>query len=122
MPVAVIVLDLNAFKELNDEQGHHIGDQVLKSCAAAWRPELRAADLLARLGGDEFAAMLPGCDDVNAQRLAERLREATPHEPGVSVGYAVSDGRETPTAVLARADGALYAEKRREAAATVAAN
>ncbi len=111
MPLAVIVLDLNAFKQLNDEQGHQIGDQTLKACAAAWRPELRAADLLARIGGDEFAALLPGCDDLNASRLAERLREATPHEPGVSVGYAVSDGHESPTGLLARADGALYADK-----------
>jgi diguanylate cyclase (GGDEF)-like protein len=117
MPVAVIVLDLNAFKELNDQQGHQLGDQTLKACAAAWRPELRAADLLARLGGDEFAALLPGCDELNVSRLSERLREATPHVPGVSVGAAVSDGHESPTALLARADGALYADKRARLAA-----
>lgn len=115
MPLAVILLDLNAFKQLNDEHGHHIGDQTLKACAAAWRPELRTADLLARVGGDEFAALLPGCDDLNAARLAERLRGATPHGPGASVGYAVSDGREGKAAVIARADGALYADKRHHA-------
>jgi diguanylate cyclase (GGDEF)-like protein len=117
MPMAVVLLDLNSFKQLNDEQGHHIGDQALKACAAAWRPELRAADLLVRLGGDEFGALLPGCNEQNAGLLAGRLRDATPHSPGASVGFAVSDGHEVPAALMTRADGALYADKRAELAA-----
>jgi diguanylate cyclase (GGDEF)-like protein len=111
-PTAVVLLDLNDFKQLNDRHGHHIGDQALKACASAWRPELRAADLLVRLGGDEFAVLLAGCDEQHATLLAGRLRSVTPHSPGASVGFAVSDGHETPEALMARGDTALYADKR----------
>jgi diguanylate cyclase (GGDEF)-like protein len=108
--VAVAILDLDGFKELNDRVGHQGGDRVLRTSAAKWQAQLRQGDLLARLGGDEFGALLPGCHPDDALMLAERLRRATT-DITTSVGIAYWDGSEELSGLMRRADAALYAAK-----------
>ena len=110
-PLCLVVLDLNDFKAVNDELGHEAGDDVLVRAASAWAGVLRAGDLLARLGGDEFAVLLPQCDEPELRQIVERLKRATPHRPGSSMGGTVWDGSETASALIRRADRAQYADK-----------
>jgi diguanylate cyclase (GGDEF)-like protein len=110
-PLCVAMLDIDGLKELNDTHGHHAGDQLLKQNAAAWSSVLRPVDLLARYGGDEFAAVLTGCRLVDAQKLIDRLVDATPADHGFSVGIAEWDGAQDAHALMAAADASLYAAK-----------
>jgi diguanylate cyclase (GGDEF)-like protein len=121
-PLSVALLDLDHFKRYNDEHGHMAGDRLLKAVTAAWSAMLRPPDLLARLGGEEFGVLLPGCAATAAEAIAERLRAATPVATTVSVGVAQWDGEENVVAVLARADDALYAAKRRRNCVVVSAS
>ena len=75
-PVALIGLDADHFKQINDQHGHAAGDAVLTALASILRSLTRAADICARLGGEEFAIVLPGTDLAAATELAERLRQA----------------------------------------------
>jgi diguanylate cyclase (GGDEF)-like protein len=111
-PVCVAMLDLDRFKDFNDDRGHQAGDRLLKQSAAAWATQLRSTDMLARYGGEEFALVLPGCTLADGQLLVERLRAAMPDDQTVSAGIAEWDGKETPELLLGRADGALYAAKK----------
>ena len=113
-PLSVAALDLNAFKALNDTEGHDAGDRVLKACAAAWTAELRVTDMLVRLGGDEFLALLPDCPAQRGVEVAQRLRDATPHRGGSAVGVVEWDPGESAETLLRRADQALYADKAQE--------
>jgi diguanylate cyclase (GGDEF)-like protein len=125
-PVAVLVIDLDGFKDVNDSLGHHGGDELLRSLGARWLAELRPQDLLARMGGDEFAVLLPGSDSAAAVGVADRLRRQL-RQPFVlrgtslsvdslyvdaSVGVATcpAHGR-TVDELLRRADGAMYQAK-----------
>jgi diguanylate cyclase (GGDEF)-like protein/PAS domain S-box-containing protein len=110
-PVSLALIDLNAFKELNDRDGHEAGDRLLQHAAVAWQHELRPSDLLARLGGDEFAIILRDCGARNGVRIAARLRKALDHPAGCGVGVVLWDGEEDPAALIRRADKALYADK-----------
>jgi diguanylate cyclase (GGDEF)-like protein len=110
-PLCVAMLDIDGLKLLNDAQGHNAGDQLLKQNASAWSSALRPVDLLARYGGDEFAAVLTGCRLEDAQRLVDRLVEATPADHSFSVGIAEWDGAQTVQALMAEADARLYAAK-----------
>lgn len=110
-PVAVVMLDLDHFKQYNDAFGHPAGDALLCDVVAAWRGRLRAGDLLCRYGGEEFVALLPGCGEPEARAMAERLRADVPKGQTCSAGVAVWDARETPSELVARLDGALYAAK-----------
>ena len=111
-PLCVAMLDLDFFKNYNDERGHQAGDRLLKQGAAAWVNELRASDTLARYGGEEFAVALPGCTLVNAKDIVERLRAAMPSGQTVSAGVACWNGRESAEELVGRADAALYEAKR----------
>jgi diguanylate cyclase (GGDEF)-like protein len=111
-PVCVAMLDLDHFKDFNDDRGHQAGDRLLKQSAAAWATQLRTTDMLARYGGEEFALVLPGCTLTDGQLLVERLRAAMPDKQTVSAGIAQWDGKETPELLLGRADQALYAAKK----------
>ena len=111
-PLCVAMLDLDFFKNYNDERGHQAGDRLLKQGAAAWVAELRASDTLARYGGEEFTVALPGCNLANAKTIVERLRAAMPADQTVSAGVACWNGRESAEELVGRADAALYEAKR----------
>jgi diguanylate cyclase (GGDEF)-like protein len=111
-PLCVAMLDLDFFKNYNDERGHQAGDRLLKQGASAWVGELRASDTLARYGGEEFTVALPGCNLANAKDIVERLRAAMPAGQTVSAGVACWNGRESAEELVGRADKALYEAKR----------
>ena len=119
--LAVLALDLDNFKAINDTQGHQAGDEVLKTFADRLRGALAERDLAARLGGDEFVILLPGANPARAESLARRLLEIVatpfelegqPHLIGVSIGIAIcpTDGEDSET-LLRNADIALYKAK-----------
>lgn len=109
--IVVAILDLDHFKRFNDRYGHQAGDRLLKEAAAAWRSELRGADLLARYGGEEFGVCLTGMAPAAAAKLLERVLAATPLGQTFSAGVAAWTGDETPDRLIARADAALYEAK-----------
>ncbi len=121
-PLCVAMLDIDGLKTLNDTRGHHAGDQLLKQNAATWSSALRPVDLLARYGGDEFAAVLTGCHLDDAQKLVDRLVDATPEDHSFSVGIAEWDGTQDVHALMAEADTSLYAAKRARAKVVNAAS
>lgn len=124
-PVAIVLLDIDYFKNFNDRYGHPAGDACLKRVAAALASELRGAeDLAVRFGGEEFLLLLPRCELSEAMKLGERARRAVealgvPHEASpirqcvtVSLGVAVAaSGTLSPAELIAAADAALYAAK-----------
>jgi diguanylate cyclase (GGDEF)-like protein/PAS domain S-box-containing protein len=121
-PLAVLMLDLDHFKHVNDSLGHGIGDGLLEAMAARLKACLRESDLLARLGGDEFVILLPVVADHQdienvTQKIFAALREpfqVEGHELqiGASIGIAQSPGDgENPEALLRAADVAMYASK-----------
>jgi two-component system cell cycle response regulator len=122
--IAVLMIDVDHFKSVNDEFGHATGDQALRAVADVLRGNTRVFDSLARYGGEEFVVVMPGTGAADAALAAERLRsavEATPctWAPGKPSGLTVSIGVAciaqhpgTPEALLHAADLALYAAKR----------
>jgi diguanylate cyclase (GGDEF)-like protein/PAS domain S-box-containing protein len=117
---ALLVLDLDGFKEVNDTYGHSAGDRVLCAVADALRARLRASDIVARLGGDEFAVLLPRETPAEAELVCRSLEQAIPAEvstPGdtsieVSIGFApFVEGVDSVDDVLAAADASMYAAK-----------
>jgi diguanylate cyclase (GGDEF)-like protein len=111
-PVCVAFIDLDNFKRYNDTYGHPAGDALLSAAAGAWAGALRGHDLVARYGGEEFAVLLPECRLASARVVAERLRAVVPDGATASIGLAEWDGSEDVTALIARADAALYEAKR----------
>jgi diguanylate cyclase (GGDEF)-like protein len=111
-PLCVAMLDLDFFKNYNDQRGHQAGDRLLKQSASAWERELRESDILARYGGEEFSVALPGCRLENAKDIVERLRAVMPGDQTVSAGVVCWNGRETAEELVGRADAALYEAKR----------
>jgi diguanylate cyclase (GGDEF)-like protein/PAS domain S-box-containing protein len=120
---ALLLLDLDNFKVVNDTHGHIWGDEVLRGAARLLRSRVRSSDILARLGGDEFAVLLPEADEVRARKLAEELlekfREHTIETDQGEVGVSTSIGVVTLDAIgldgpdpLVAADGAMYRAKR----------
>lgn len=120
-PLTVAMIDLDDFKGFNDCHGHQAGDCQLREAAEAWARELRMTDLLARYGGDEFCVALPACRLSDAVRRMEQLAASTHGACPVSIGVASWDGLESPSALLRRADEALYEAKRAGGSRVVAA-
>jgi diguanylate cyclase (GGDEF)-like protein len=126
--VAVMLIDLDRFKEINDTLGHSYGDELLRQIAPRLQDVLRHSDTLARLGGDEFAVLLPAVPDrAIVQAVAERLRAALHRsfdadgmrlDVEASIGVAISPDDGTAThALLRNADIAMYVAKDRKAGA-----
>jgi diguanylate cyclase (GGDEF)-like protein len=120
--VALLMLDLDHFKKLNDTYGHPAGDAVLRHAAGVLRKQLRQGDVAARFGGEEFAVILPDTDEPGALHLADRVREAVQQarlvHSGARLAVTVSVGAavwphhaQEPDTLLDAADRALYAAK-----------
>jgi diguanylate cyclase (GGDEF)-like protein len=114
-----VLLDVDNFKNLNDEHGHQAGDDVLRELAKTMLSIARKSDFVARYGGEEFVVVLPGTDIQGCAEAAERMRQAVeklvlPTGPlTVSVGGSTVHPRDQMREqVIARADAALYAAKR----------
>jgi diguanylate cyclase (GGDEF)-like protein len=124
-PVALAILDLDAFKTVNDRFGHPTGDELLASVGGALLSISRRGETVARLGGEEFAILLPGATGRQAEAAAERARQAVEatrlREPSEGVTVTTSAGAAStaelgplsPRDLYDRADGALYEAKRR---------
>jgi diguanylate cyclase (GGDEF)-like protein/PAS domain S-box-containing protein len=123
LDLAVVVIDADHFKSINDRHGHHTGDIVLRALGGLLAEEIRETDLLGRWGGEEFVALLVGTDLDGARRCAERMVQrcaGTDIEHGgghlrvtVSIGVTACTADERDVeAVVARADRAMYAAKR----------
>jgi two-component system, cell cycle response regulator len=124
-PLAVMVLDIDYFKSINDTYGHDAGDDVLREFALRVKRSIRGIDLACRCGGEEFVIVMPETDMAVAAMVAERLRRRIASEPFVisqgarsipvtlSIGIGALRGRDdTAAALLKRADQALYRAKR----------
>jgi two-component system, cell cycle response regulator len=119
--LAVVMADVDHFKNINDHHGHATGDAVLRAVAGIMRDGIVSGETAVRWGGEEFLLVLPGCDAAGALARAERLRlalSASPVDAGgrrhgvtASLGCAILGSGETPEGLVARADEALYAAK-----------
>ena len=121
-PLSIIMMDLDGFKQVNDEHGHAAGDELLRQACRRLSALVRPFDTIGRLGGDEFLLLLPLAARRDALAIGERLRAAIAHEPftvgaiapvqvTASFGAAVVDPHSRADAALARADAALYEAK-----------
>jgi len=119
---AMLYIDLDRFKEVNDSCGHAAGDDLLREISILLQRKLRQGDTLARLGGDEFGVLLENCAPDHAVRIAEGLRDAVAHmqfavqgrsfKLGVSIGLvAIADGDRSVAKILSRADACCYRAK-----------
>jgi diguanylate cyclase (GGDEF)-like protein len=122
-PFAVMMIDLDRFKEVNDTLGHQAGDAVLRETGARLAQALRASDTVARLGGDEFAVLLPEAgSEADAERVSRKIAEALrrpvlvqeqPLSVGASIGVALCPAHgDHSAALLSNADTAMYQAKR----------
>ena len=123
-PMAVMLLDIDFFKAVNDTHGHDVGDAVLKEFALRLQRNIRGVDLACRFGGEEFVVLMPDTDASLALHVAERVRQSIAQTqfkvgPNTLLGITVSAGMafnefddDTPETVIKRADMALYAAKR----------
>ena len=125
-PCCALFMDIDNFKQLNDQQGHNTGDQILKTTALICRKSLRHQDLLGRYGGEEFVALLPNTEPWQAFRVAERMRSAIASEHAknnkwpnslpttVSIGVsALSRDVDSLSKILEEADTAMYRAKQK---------
>jgi two-component system cell cycle response regulator len=120
--LALMMLDMDHFKAVNDGHGHDVGDAVLKELAQRLRRSIRGVDLACRFGGEEFVVLMPDTDMRQAEAVAERVRATVAEkafEVGPSLSLTVSVGvslneedHDTPETLLKRADIALYRAKR----------
>ena len=118
-PFGVVMVDVDSFKQYNDDFGHMAGDQVLVRVAELLRESVREVDTVARYGGEEFVILMPEATQRDAAALAERLRRSVADEPFANRGVTISLGvaqypvsGESAEAVIEAADGALYDAKR----------
>ncbi|WIY54396.1 PleD family two-component system response regulator [Devosia sp. YIM 151766] len=122
--LALMILDIDYFKAVNDAHGHDVGDRVLREFSARLRRNIRGVDLACRFGGEEFVVLMPDTDTVQAEAVAERVRQSIAEKPfavgtarplvvTVSVGVSLNEHlADTPEGMIKRADVALYRAKR----------
>jgi len=123
-PLAFLIMDIDNFRDVNNNNGHDIGDEVLREFAGRIAENVRGIDLACRFGGEEFVVVMPDTDMEFASTVAERLRKSVEAAPftisrspnklniTVSIGIAGSDGQsDSADALLRRADKALYRAK-----------
>jgi diguanylate cyclase (GGDEF)-like protein len=120
-PAALLYVDLDGFKSVNDRHGHTVGDAVLKAVAVALVREVRASDVVGRLGGDELAVLLWNVSGDAATAKAAAMEQTVetaelpsfgaPLSVGASVGVAMLEPSDMPATVIDRADRAMYARK-----------
>lgn len=120
-PTSVVMLDLDHFKQVNDQYGHAAGDNVIRSLANLMRQRLRRIDSIGRYGGEEFVAVLPDCPAEQAKRIFDEIRlrfaalsfhaGARTFSVSLSAGISETDGHSSAGAMLELADQALYAAK-----------
>jgi len=120
--IGIILIDIDHFKKINEEQGHHIGDRMLKQISAIIKSSLRASDMVGRYGGDEFIIFLPEVRDKGANLVAEKIRsaveEANIEKTGVSVSIGAMDGhiekepQEFIWEMIKQSESYLYAAKK----------
>lgn len=121
-PCAMLIIDIDHFKSINDQHGHPEGDEALRLVAQKLSSLVQAPALLGRLGGEEFVVVLPGASQEAAMQAAEGIRVAVmtidtrrwlaEHRITVSIGVTTSTRGDTPSSMLQRADNALYEAKR----------
>ena len=122
-PVALLVIDIDHFKKINDSFGHGVGDEVLREFAVRLASNVRAIDLPVRFGGEEFVVVMPETELAHAHRIAERIRLHVAGSPfrvmdgeelltvTISIGVAASLADDTPLKLIKRADEAMYEAK-----------
>ena len=124
-PLALLLCDIDFFKNFNDRWGHQLGDQVLRLVATTIRENIKGKDLAARFGGEEFAVILPGTNLTNAMKVADTVRKAVAGKKVVkrstgeslgqvtlSIGVALFQAGEPIYELIQRADNSLYTAKR----------
>jgi two-component system cell cycle response regulator len=117
LELVVITVDLDYFKEINDQFGHAAGDWVLKEFSRSLRKTIRSCDVPIRIGGDEFLVILPDCSKENAQMILSRLKpfEVVLNRRKITASYSRGMAQyqpgDTPHSLVQRADKSLYAEK-----------
>jgi len=122
---ALVLADIDHFKQINDKHGHLLGDKILRAIGQTLQANIKGRDIAARPGGDEFAVLLQQTPLAGARALAEQIRTAvaagrirrsdSKEQPGsvtLSIGVAAGGSDDTLESLLARADAALYAAKR----------
>jgi diguanylate cyclase len=112
-PFGLLLIDIDHFKQINDEQGHLYGDRMLKSVARLMDENVRDTDIVARYGGEEFVIVMPQTTLDGASSFADRLRQRIEEQLPltVSAGVAQAGEGDNPQTLLARADAALYGAK-----------
>jgi len=122
-PIALLMADLDRFKNINDTHGHQGGDSVLRAAARRMKSAIRSYDALGRYGGEEFLFVLPGCQGADAFAQAERIRQAVAAEPfvtgnralavtcSIGVSYRAAPAAEQAGILVQEADMALYCAK-----------
>ncbi len=120
--LAIAVLDLDHFKQVNDQHGHAVGDYILKMFAQILKAQRRASDFVARFGGEEFVIIFPNTNVAGAMNFLERLRKSVEEAlciqvsdkelcVTVSIGVAQLNTEDTTESLFKRADNALYVAK-----------
>ena len=119
--LSVVIFDIDHFKQVNDNYGHAVGDDVLRECVECSNQALRGTDMLFRYGGEEFVVLLPGVDSLGVKLAAERLRRTIEKHAftcsqgtvpvTVSIGTSTIVSKDTAATMVERADKALYSAK-----------
>jgi diguanylate cyclase (GGDEF)-like protein len=114
----IVMIDVDKLKTVNDERGHHVGDEYLQTVSQTMASSLREGDFLARIGGDEFAVLLPDADEITCRATARRINRALSKHPGfagyplsASIGYAAAPPAPSIEAAWRIADEDMYQGK-----------